>query len=680
MAFEESDAILPSERRSIGDVSQIHDPWPAITPSAPYELVNNKFAQTLQMADDMMERLVGSDGNSGYLGMLNSLIASYNLPNVPDLTVDIDTNSIGVTVDPAPSPVPTASLSPVPSSPGPFLTTPPSSTVGSVTVDFDPVGVTVGAAPSPAPTADLSPIPVKPGAFTTTPPPISDLDGLITDFDAFDTLPPTPITLPTIDMSSLELVSPPDALVYSPINWSEIDLSSDVYPTLLARIMADLADGATGLAPAVEAELFARATARQAAENDKRTDEINAMYSGSRWAAPSGAFIAAQAELSNQIGRNNADINGKIMIQTSDLAQKNSQFIIDQARQLEAILRDTRDNESNRELDKEKQEIANQIAIYAETVRAYVSEMEGSKIYIEAQLSALQGAVEHNKGLFEVFTAQANVYSVVVSTQTKVNDAIISAYEAQVKSFEAEIAAHETKVKTYGVEWEGYAQEVKKYEADLQGYAEAVKAYEAYNKAVNENQRVIVDSNQSQVAKADMELRSNIAETEAGVSVFKSEVDGYDAMMRGFATEMQGYGIQVEKYKADLQGFDAEVSGYEAHNKAISNNQMALIENNKAIIAKADVQLRAIIAEIEASLEGYKSEMALKERVSNDMAQIASQSVASSLASTNVSAHMGYSGSESRSESYGHNESISQSDSFSNSVSESHSYEHDPTA
>lgn len=484
MAFSESTGIIPVERRDSGDLDQIHVPSPSVNPSAPYALIDAKFSQTLALAEDMLDKLQGADGNSGYLGTLNSLITSYSLPVTPDLTVTIDTDTVG----------------------------------------------------------------------TVTPAPSADLTGVVTEFDPFTVETPVPLTLPTIDTSNLDLVTAPDSSgLTSTINWSEISLNSDIHDELLARIKSDITSGATGLDPVVEQEIWDRALARQIIENDRRSDEIDALYSGSRWDAPSGAYIAAQDELAGDIGRTNADLNGKIMIEQSDLAQKNSQFIIGQAIALEKMFRDTRDSESNRLLDKEKTQMTSAIQMYAERVRAYIGEMEANKIYIEAQLGALTGAVEYNKGLFETFSVQAKVYETVVGAQSKVNESIVGVYEAEIK-------------------------------------------------------------------------------------------------------------------------------GYDAEQKAINANQMVIVENNKAMISKADVQLRAIIAKIESSLEGYKSEMALRERVSKDMADIASQSVASALSSTNVSASMGYSGGESRSESYNHSESVSQNDSFSSSISESHSYEHDPSA
>jgi len=618
MAFTESNAISPIDPRSTSDISTIHSPATPVTPTATYSLLSTKFDRSMEVTDEYLVKLSGVDGNSGYLGTLNSLITAYALPSdLPTLTIDIDTTT---------------------------------------------------------PTADQSP-------------PTADLDGVDTSFPPFTATAPVPIALPTIDTSSLALITPPDSSITTTINWSEIPLTSDVYDVLvdritnaaasgvvswtevplvndvytflidritnditsgevnwseillstdlydqlITRVTTDLVAGATGLDPVVEQGIFDRALARQALEDDKAQQEIEEYYSATDFDLPTGAFAARLAEHLNERQRKTADTNIGIMEKQADLAQKNSQFIITQVALIEKMLRDTRDSESgrlldkeklkaeltnrnaqfittqavaieklirdsrdsasgrsldkgkieaeliqrneqfittqlaglekmlrdsrdaesNRKLDKEKSQVQYLLQLFAEKVRAYLGEMEATKIYIEAQVSALQGAVEYNKGLVQVYGAQADVYETLVGAQAKANDAIVNVY-------------------------------------------------------------------------------------------------------------------------------DAEIRGYEAETKALNADKMVVVENNKALIAKAEVEMRAIIAKIENSIEGYKTEALLRERVSNDMATIAAQVVASMASSTNVNASMGYTGSESRSEGFDHNESITQGVHFSQNVSEDHNFQHNP--
>ena len=54
-----------------------------------------------------------------------------------------------------------------------------------------------------------------------------------------------------------------NTLLSGPLTWAEVSPDNSVFPTLLARLLNDLSAGATGLDAMVEAEIIARAQARQ---------------------------------------------------------------------------------------------------------------------------------------------------------------------------------------------------------------------------------------------------------------------------------------------------------------------------------------------------------------------------------------------------------------------------------
>jgi len=460
-------------------VNEVHDVWPEVSPSSPYVMVGDKYDVTMALVNDMMVRLVGLDGASGYLGTLNSLIASYAMPTVDPIVVDLTTTAISVEARPLPT----------------------------------------------------------------------GLASLITDFGSFTELAPTMAALPVIDASGADPGDAPAAPVGSTITWSEGALSADVYATLLARILADLPAGSTGVGAIIEQEIYDRAMARQVIADDKAYQDAEDYFSARGYTMPPGALSSRLAQASAETARNSAEINGKILIEQADLAQRNTQFVIQQAMELEKLLRMTRDGESQRALDYAKAVVDAILRTYAEQVTAYVATAQAKKAYIEAQVENLRGVVEHNKGLVDVYRSKAEVFDTSVKAKSSVNDAIIG-------------------------------------------------------------------------------------------------------------------------------GFQAEISGYEAETKAVSANQMAAVEDNKAKIAKAEIEMKLIIAEIEATIQAYAAESGLKEKVSNDMAQIAAQAVASGLSGVSANLSMSYSGSESRSESWGKSEAISESHEFKSGINESHEFYH----
>jgi len=460
----------------------VHVPDPPVIPFSAYTLVTDKFNDTMQIAEDMLVRLVGLDGQSGYLGQMNALVATYAMPALDALTVSLNTTALTLPARPLPT----------------------------------------------------------------------GLESLITDFGEFTTPAPTLVALPDVDTS---LATPGDAPTppVVAVNWSEAALSTAVYTDLLAKILAMMADGTTGIDPVAEQATYDRAIARNLTTNDKMYREVETYFSARGWDdAPQGALEGKLLEASAEISRNETDVSNEVMTKQADLIQKNTQFIVQQATELEKLIRTTREGESQRSLEHSKVAAEIIIQLYSENVKGYAAVAEAKKAYIQAQVEVLRGMIEHNKGLTEVYQAQAEVFKTSVEAKSSINDAVV-------------------------------------------------------------------------------------------------------------------------------KGFVAEISGYEAETKALSAGQMALVEDNKAKIEKADLDLRLLIAKIDATIKAYIAESSLKEKITNDMAQIAAQSVASALNAVNASASLGYSGSESRSESYGHNESVSESHSFGTSIHESHSFEHDPT-
>lgn len=437
--------------------------------SAPWDIVNTRFEDTLARADEMLDLLVGANGDGGYLGAMNSAIAAR--PAVSVSVPPVDTN-ISLT-----------------------------SSVGG--------------------------------------PPVFD-DSELGTFPTDTYADPTLATVPTVDTSGLVGATEPTTIDPS-LAWTDGAYSSDVYADLLARILADLQSGATGLDPTVEQAIYDRARLRQQADRLVEYNRINNTAAELHFQFPSGVLLAGLADYSIGAARQDADIENQIITTQADLAQKNSQFVVQQAVALEQVLRQLWSEGQNRALDAKKAGVDFLIRDYAERWRGFIARIEGQKAYIEAQVENLRGVIESNKG-------QVDIYR-------------------------------------------------EKYQA----LSTRIGAIAAKNKAVT---------------------------------------DVYGAQVQGYAEEQRG----------------------------IAAANSSKIEALNAKVKYAEVSVRAAISEAEQTVSGYASEQSLKEKLANDMASIAAQSVASWASAVNASASLGYSGSESKSESWGHSDSLS----------ESHSYEHDP--
>jgi len=364
------------------------------------DLVETKVNASLSKADEMLALLVGTGGNGGYLGALNSVIQDYSSPAIDAISVSVP---------------------------------------------------------------DLS---VSPDAR-----PAIDISTLDTDFPEFDKTSPALTALPSVDLSALTPAEMPETITVA-ISWLETAHDTTLFDELMTRLIADLQTGATGLSAAVEQEIWDRALARQTIDNDRRYEEVDNLYSGQRWDLPSGAYVAALKEVSDDIARINLDLNGKIMIEQAELAQKNSQFIIGAAKDLETVLRDFTSKKNDRSLDYAKAVAANAIAIYAEAVKAYLAAAEANKMYVEVQVENLKAVVEYNKGLVASFSAEAEAYDAIIQAKKSKNEALIGAFDAEVRGYDSE------------------------------------------TKAISENQRTQIESYRLKIQNGEMQLKAAIATAE----------------------------------------------------------------------------------------------------------------------------------------------------------------------
>ncbi len=286
-----------------------------------------------------------------------------------------------------------------------------------------------------------------------TRPPV-DTSGFDTNFPVFDKIAPSLLPIPTVDLSALIPAAMPASIVAA-INWLENGPDTTLYAKLLARLLNDLQSGATGLDPAVEQEIYNRALARQAAENTKTYSEINDYFASRGFDLPPGAMAGRLQEAASEIARNNAEINGKIMIEQAELAQKNSQFVIQASKDLEAVLRDFTSKSNDRNLDYAKAVAANAISLYSENVKGYVAAMEANKAYVETQVENLKAAVEYNKGLVSSFAAEAEAYGAVVTAKSKKNESLLGAIRAEIEGYDAETRAiaanYDTQIRAWGL-------------------------------------------------------------------------------------------------------------------------------------------------------------------------------------------------------------------------------------
>lgn len=288
--------------------------------------------------------------------------------------------------------------------------------------------------------------------------------------------------LPDIPTTGLDSINKPAAPANASLAWTSENYVSNVFTVLLTRILDDLQSGATGLDPVVEAAIYQRAKTRQAADRQAEWERVNNTAAQLQFQLPSGVLASGLTDFSIGANRQDADIENNIIATQADLAQKNSQFIIQQATAIETILRQFHSDKENRSLDFEKNRVDVLVREYAERVRGFATEIEGEKTRIQAMVEMLRGAIEANRAKVDKYKEQYAALSVRIAAVSAQNDSL-----------------------------------VKTFQGEIQGYSEAEKATAAKNESLV--RRLV-----AQVSAAELDLRANIAKIDAIMSGYTSDM------------------------------------------------------------------------------------------------------------------------------------------------------------
>jgi hypothetical protein len=327
--------------------------------------------------------------------------------------------------------------------------------------------------------------------------------------------------LPSIDTSDFTAIPEPSAVTID-TSWSATPIPDTVYNAIISRILIDLQSGATGLAPAVEQAIYDRARTRQQADRDAKYQQLNNTMLGRHFQFPSGAMASALTDYYAESIRMDADINNNIVVSQGELAQKNSQFMMQIAVELEKLIRQTASESDNRSLEHVKSKATLLIQDYAERVRAYVAMWEGKKARVQAQAESLKGVIEGNKGQVEIFKAQ---------------------YEALKTNVEAVSASNKAHTDVYL--------------GEIQGFSEAEKAMAARNSSG-------VEVIKAKVLAAELEVRAATAEAEQTVRGYASEM----GLREQVASDMAKIAAQVAA--SMISAVNANVSMGDSVNRSSS--------------------------------------------------------------------------------------------------------------
>lgn len=489
------------------------------------------------------------------------------------------------------------------------------------------------------------------------------------------TLPDAPtldtITLPSPPSSTLpefseELFAEDISIDGVSFNWQESPYNSEVWEALLEKVVDGLKNGGTGLSAEVEQEIWNRAQRRQQTENEKLYRETEEYFASRGWAIPPGAMAGRLAEASQEIAKNNTELNGKIAIEQAELAQKNSQFMVDKGLNLETILRDFHNTSANRALDGAKALVASAIDIFNARVAGYNLKIERYKALAAVYEARIRAALE----AVEIFKAQIEGARVTADVQKNLIDIYekqIAAIETRVRLYSAQMDGVKVAAEIEGMKLEQFRLATQVYVSRLE--AEKVK-FDIYGKEVDaeaSKAQVFAEQVKSFVAEVDAaraknELQMNhlnavAAKNQQLIDQYKGELVGYTAEVDAASKKVDGV----------VRGFEAEARAYSAETEAEAAMYGTKAKEIDARISQARFLVEKAVAQIESATKGYVAIKELQVKGVEGAMNVGAQLSSAAMNAVNATASIGYNQSRSEDANYSHSESLT----------EHHSYQHE---
>jgi len=463
------------------------------------------------------------------------------------------------------------------------------------------------------------------------------------------------ITLPVFEFPQLPTfdATPPNADgITVPnvfINWAEPVYESEVLDELQAKVKGMMAGG-TGLPPAIEDALFARARERDSAETERAVQEAVDTWAARGFSMPPG-MLAKQTAVVREQGRlKAAELNRDILIQAAQWEIENIRFAVQQGMALEQLTTNLYENMAKRLFEVARFQAESQInvfnarialfnsqnaafetlaQVYRTRLDAALSKLTAYKTAVEGQVALgqiNQQRVEVFKAKIEAVQSNVEVYKALMQGASVRADTIkaqFDAYRADVQAFAEQVGAEKVKFDAYESRVKGEAAKAGVLESQSRAYAATVQAV----------------TNKAEIKVKGAQIKMEAARTK--VSKFLADVDAFKARIDASLREVQ-YSTQV--YQAQVEGWRAKSNAVVAD--AEMQSRFADM-NTRTNIAYAQMQISEYTARMQNAVQ--QAQIALE--AAKALGQYTAQLAAGAMSAMHVSAGISGSGSASSSES-----------------------------
>ena len=429
------------------------------------------------------------------------------------------------------------------------------------------------------------------------------------------------------------------------ISWDEPDYQSEILDDITSKIsgMVRGTDTSTGLPPAIEDALFARARERGSAETQRAVQEAVDDWAARDFSMPSG-MLAKQVNVIREQGRlNAAELNRDILTQAAQWQIESLRFAVGQGIALEQLTQNLHQNMATRLFEVARFHAESQINVFNARValfnaenaafetlgQIYRTKLDGALAHLQAYKAAIDGQVavgqinqqrvDVYKAKFEAVSANVDIYKAMMQGAQIKSEAVktqLDAYRTDIQAYAETINAEKTKFDAYETAVKGESAKVGVFEAQTRAYAATVDAYSS---------------------RADVKAKEAQLKMEAGrlhVATFSARLDAFKADMQ---TNLQAFQAQVDAWRAQMGAVTAD-----AEMKSRFSDM-----NTRTNIAYAEMQ----VSEYQAKMQNAIQQAQLALEAAKSVGQYTAQLAAGALSAQHVSASISGSGSASASES-----------------------------
>ena len=285
------------------------------------------------------------------------------------------------------------------------------------------------------------------------------------------------------------------------INQGALGYSSALLEAIKAKLLHDLQNGASGVNPNVENEIWNRNRERDLLALYDAQNRIAADWAARGMPLPDGALTAALQELELNYTNKRLDTSRDIAIKQYEAAFQNTQFTTEKGIALEQILMN-------------------------------LWHLIQTRVF-EASKATIEMEIQYFLGIIQKYKIMADIYNALVNAEIEKAKAKVTIYKEQVEAYKAKVQAEAARIDGLV---KAYLGEVEIYKAKVEAYASLTNVeMKIYEVGLN---RLIADAN-LKLKDAELRIQNQLSVDGLKIEAMKAQAQIYAQWIAGALSSIQ---------------------------------------------------------------------------------------------------------------------------------------------